>query len=44
MATLRRIFRFLRLFKKAPRPGYNKEVLYAGWVNTPPLPPKKERS
>jgi len=36
MAILRRIFWYLRPFKRAPRRlGYGKEVLYAGCVNLP---------
>jgi hypothetical protein len=33
MALIRRLFRYLRPVKKVRRRGYDKEVLYAGWVN-----------
>ena len=39
MAILRRILRLIRPNRKAPRREYDKEVLYAGWVNAPRLPP-----
>ena len=43
MAILRRILRLFRPNRKAPRREYDKEVLYAGWVNAPRLPPKNTR-
>lgn len=41
MAILRRILGYLR-WRKAPRRGYTEEVLYAGWVNTPQPPQRKD--
>jgi hypothetical protein len=43
MAILRRILRLFRPNRKTPSREYDKEVLYAGWVNAPRLPPKKTR-
>jgi hypothetical protein len=42
MAMLRRILSYLRS-RKSPGGGYADEVLYAGWVNAPRVPGKKDK-